>query len=139
MKSRDKPKVRKKGLKNVRFNFLQKEASRREMLRDSATLAGSAFLAQLLPATLLRASSLSYAQEPSSAADLLASMRAKFIAVPMETQKLADNLTMFDGLGGAVVGLNGPDGCAPDSHGEQGLFVDLPECKSIHKKEKQNE
>jgi glyoxylase-like metal-dependent hydrolase (beta-lactamase superfamily II) len=28
----------------------------------------------------------------------------------METQKLADNVTMFDGPGGAVVALNGPDG-----------------------------
>jgi hypothetical protein len=37
-------------------------------------------------------------------------MRAKFNAVPMETQKLADNVTMFDGPGGAVVVLNGPDG-----------------------------
>jgi glyoxylase-like metal-dependent hydrolase (beta-lactamase superfamily II) len=37
-------------------------------------------------------------------------MRAKFNAVPMETQKLADNLTMFDGPGGAVVVLNGPEG-----------------------------
>src|SRR5207245_284658 len=31
-------------------------------------------------------------------------------AVPMETQKLADNVTMFDGPGGAVTVLNGPDG-----------------------------
>src|SRR5467141_2720901 len=76
----------------MKFNFLQKQTSRREMLRDSATLAGSAFLAHLLPA------------------ELLASMRAKFNAVPMETQKLADNVTMFDGPGGAVVVLNGPDG-----------------------------
>jgi hypothetical protein len=38
----------------MNFNFLQKQTSRREMLRDSATLAGSAFLAHLFPATLLR-------------------------------------------------------------------------------------
>ena len=31
---------RKKGLKNMKFNFLQKQTSRREMLRGSATLAG---------------------------------------------------------------------------------------------------
>jgi glyoxylase-like metal-dependent hydrolase (beta-lactamase superfamily II) len=37
-------------------------------------------------------------------------MRAKFNAVPMETQKLADNVTMFGGPGGSVVVLNGPDG-----------------------------
>src|ERR1700719_4055355 len=100
----------KKGLKSMKFNFLQKQTSRREMLRDSATLAGSALLAHLFPATLLRASAAGYAQQTPSAADLLASMRAKFNAVPMGTQKLADNVTMFNGPGGAVVVLNGPDG-----------------------------
>jgi len=94
----------------MKFNFLQKQTSRREMLRDSATLAGSAFLAHLLPATLPRPSAAGYAQQALSSAELLASMRAKFNAVPMETQKLADNVTMFDGPGGAVVVLNGPDG-----------------------------
>jgi cyclase len=94
----------------VKFNFLQKHTSRREMLRGSATLAGSAFLAHLFPATLLRASAASSPQQAPSPADLLASMRAKFNAVPMETQKLSDNVTMFDGPGGAVTVLNGPDG-----------------------------
>jgi glyoxylase-like metal-dependent hydrolase (beta-lactamase superfamily II) len=94
----------------MKFEFLQKQTSRREILRDSATLAGTAFLAHLFPATLLRASAAGYAQPAPSPADLVASMRAKFNAVPMETQKLADNVTMFDGPGGAVVVLNGPDG-----------------------------
>jgi cyclase len=101
---------RKKGLKNMKFNFLQKQTSRREMLQDSVTLAGGVLLAHLFPATLLRASAAGNAQPSPSAADLLASMRAKFNAVPMGTQKLADNVTMFDGPGGAVVVLNGPDG-----------------------------
>ena len=90
----------------MKFNFSQKQTSRREMLRVSATLAGSAFLAHLFPGTLLRA----YAQRAPSAADLVASMRAKFNAAPMETQKLADNVTMFSGPGGSVTVLNGPDG-----------------------------
>src|ERR1700692_2934561 len=94
----------------MKFSFLQKQTSRREMLRGSATLAGSAFLAHLFPPTLLRASAAGYAQEAPSPADLLASFRAQFNAVPMETQKLADNVAMFDGPGGAVVVLNGPDG-----------------------------
>src|SRR5260370_29052214 len=102
--------AQKKGLKNMKFNFLQKQTPRREMLRDSVTLAGGALLAYLLPATLLRASAAGNAQQAPSPADLLASMRAKFNAVPMETQKLADNVTMFDGPGGSVVVLNGPDG-----------------------------
>jgi glyoxylase-like metal-dependent hydrolase (beta-lactamase superfamily II) len=94
----------------MKFNFLQKQTSRREMLRGSATLAGSAFLAHLFPATLLRASAAGPAQQAPSPADLLASMRAKFNAVPIESQKLADNVTMFCGRGGSVVVLNGPDG-----------------------------
>jgi hypothetical protein len=95
---------------NMKFTFLEKQTSRREMLRGSATLAGSAILAHLFPAPLVRASTAGFAQQSPSPADLLASMRAKFNAVPMETQKLADNVTMFDGPGGAVTVLNGPDG-----------------------------
>jgi glyoxylase-like metal-dependent hydrolase (beta-lactamase superfamily II) len=94
----------------MKFDFLQKQTSRRNILRGSITLAGSTFLAHLFPRTLLRASAAGRAQQSPSPADLLASMRAKFNAVPMETQKLADNVTMFDGPGGAVAVLNGPDG-----------------------------
>src|SRR5258706_6747457 len=101
---------RKNRLTNTNLNFLQRETSRREMLRYSVALAGSALLAHLFSARLLRASAASDAQQSPSAADLLASMRAKFNAVPMETQELADNVTMFDGPGGAVTVLNGPDG-----------------------------
>jgi len=94
----------------MKFNFLQKQTSRREMLLGSATLTGSAFLAHLFPARLLRAPAAGYPHQTLSPADLLADMRAKFNAVPMETQQLADNVTMFDGPGGAVTVLNGPDG-----------------------------
>jgi len=94
----------------MKFNFLGKPVSRREILRGSVTLAGSAFLAHFLPSTLVRASAAGSAQQMPSPADLLASMRAKFNAVPMETHDLADNVTMFDGPGGAVTVLNGPDG-----------------------------
>jgi glyoxylase-like metal-dependent hydrolase (beta-lactamase superfamily II) len=80
------------------------------MLQVSATLAGSALLAHLVPATLLRASAAGSVQQVLSPADLLASMRAKFNASPIQTQKLADNVTMFCGPGGSVVVLNGPDG-----------------------------
>ena len=80
----------------MKFNFLQKQTSRREMLRGSATLAGSALLAQFFPAPLLRASAASHAQAPS-AADLRAKMRAWFNAFPLETRKLADNITMLSG------------------------------------------
>src|ERR1700684_1323959 len=46
---------RKKGIKKMKFNLLEKPVTRREMLRGSAILASSAFLAHLFPAPLLRA------------------------------------------------------------------------------------
>jgi cyclase len=91
-----------KGLQNMKYNFLQKQTSRREMLRGSAALAGSVFL--------LRGSAVGYARKALSPADLLASMRAKFNAAPLETQRLAEGVTMLSGPGGSVVVLNGPDG-----------------------------
>jgi cyclase len=94
----------------MKFNFLQKQTSRREMLRGSVTLAGSALVAHLFSSTSLRASAMSNARPAPSAADLLASMRAKFNAAPLKSQKLADNVTMLSGPGGSVVVLNGPDG-----------------------------
>ena len=94
----------------MKFDFLQKQTSRREMLQGSTTLAGSVLLEHLFPATLLRGSAMDNAQRAPSPASLLAIMRGKFNAVPMETQKLADTITMFDGPGGAVTVLNGPDG-----------------------------
>src|ERR1700720_4768992 len=110
MAARLKPNIRKIRTREMKFDLLQKQTSRREMLRDSATLTGTAFLAHLFPTTLLRASAAGYAQEAPSAADLVASMRAKFNAAPIQTQKLADNVTMLSGPGGSVVVLNGPDG-----------------------------
>jgi cyclase len=91
----------------MKSKLLQKHTSRREMLRGSAAMGGSAFLAHLFSARLLRAG---YAGEGPSAADLLASMRAKFNAAPIQTQRLAENVTMLSGPGGSVVVLNGPDG-----------------------------
>ena len=93
----------------MKCDLLQNPTSRRAMLRDSATLAGSAFLAHLFPTTLLRASAASYAQQ-APPADPLASMRAQMGAAPIQPQKLADNLTLLSGPGGNVVVLNGPDG-----------------------------
>jgi hypothetical protein len=44
----------------MKFNLLQKQTSRREILRGSATLAGSALLGHFFPPTLLRASEVGY-------------------------------------------------------------------------------
>jgi cyclase len=94
----------------MKLSFLHKQTTRREVLRGSATLAASGLLAHFFPARLLRASAAGKTQQALSPAHLLASMRAKFNAVPVETHKLADSVTMFAGPGGAVVVLNGPDG-----------------------------
>jgi cyclase len=87
-----------------------KPTSRRAMLRDSATLAGSAFLAQFFPASLLRASILWNAQQSTPPADPVAAFRAQMAANPIQPQKLADNLTLLSGPGGNVAVLNGADG-----------------------------
>jgi cyclase len=94
----------------MKFNLLQKQASRREILRGSVALAGSALLANFFPATLLSASAASYPQQAPSPADLLADMRARFNAAPLKTQRLGEDVTLFSGPGGSVVVLNGPDG-----------------------------
>src|SRR6266481_2965950 len=92
----------------MKFDFLQKETSRRQMLRGSATLAGSAFLAHLFPPTLLRASAAGYPQQVPS--DVLAAMRDWFNAFPLKTKRLSEDVTMLSGPGGSVTVLNGSDG-----------------------------
>jgi cyclase len=92
----------------MKFNFLQKQTSRRDILRGSVTLAGGVFLEHLLPVTLLRASAAGSAQQAPS--DSLAAERDWFNAFPLETQRLGEDLTMLSGPGGSVVVLNGPDG-----------------------------
>jgi cyclase len=89
--------------------LIQKHITRRDMLRGSATLAGSAFLAQLFPGSILHAAVPGYPQQ-APAADPLAAFRARVGAAPIQSQKLAENLTLLSGPGGNVVILNGPDG-----------------------------
>src|SRR5215471_13707475 len=90
-------------------NSFLKPTSRRTMLRDSATLAGSAFLAQLFPASLLRGA-VPFPAQQAPAADPVAAFRAQMAANPIQAQKLADNLTLLSGPGGNVAVLNGADG-----------------------------
>jgi glyoxylase-like metal-dependent hydrolase (beta-lactamase superfamily II) len=93
----------------MNWDLLEKQTTRREMLRGSAALAGSAFLAQLFPGSRLSASVFGYPQQ-APAADPSTTFRAQMGAAPIQSQKLADNLTMLSGPGGNVVVLNGPDG-----------------------------
>jgi cyclase len=92
---------------NSTFNL----TTRREMLRHAATLASGAFFAPFFPPSLLGAPAWRYAQQPSAApTDPAAAFRAQMAAVPIQSQKLADHLTLLSGPGGNVVVLNGADG-----------------------------
>src|SRR5258707_7682808 len=91
--------------------IFEKQSTRREMLRNSATFAGSALLAQLFPASLLSAGIPRRRQQAATPpTDSLAAMRAQMGSVPIQSQPLAENLTLLSGPGGNVVVLNGPDG-----------------------------
>jgi glyoxylase-like metal-dependent hydrolase (beta-lactamase superfamily II) len=95
----------------MRPNFLEKQGTRREMLRNSAGFAGSALLAQLFPASLLSADVPGLPQQAATPpTDSLAAMRAQMGSAPIQSQTLAKNLTLLSGPGGNVVVLNGPDG-----------------------------
>src|SRR5258708_5113479 len=91
--------------------YLEKQSTRREMLRNSAGFAGSALLAQLFPASLLSAGVPGLRQQAATApTDRLTAMRAQMGATPIQAQPLAENLTLLSGPGGNVVVLNGTDG-----------------------------
>src|SRR5271165_4746470 len=91
--------------------FLERQSTRREMLRNAAGFAGSALLAQLFPASLLSAGVPGLRQQASTPpTDSLAAMRAQMGSAPIQSQTLAENLTLLSGPGGNVVVFNGPDG-----------------------------
>ena len=91
--------------------YLEMQSTRRQVLRNSAGLAGSTLLAQLFPASLLSAAVPGLQQQAATApTDRLAAMRAQMGAAQIQTQSLAENLTLLSGPGGNVVVLNGPDG-----------------------------
>src|ERR1700756_2547858 len=90
---------------------LQKQNTRRGMLRNCAGFAGSALLAQLFPASLLNVGVPALCQQAATPpTDSLGAMRGQMGAVPIHSQPLAENLTLLSGPGGNVVVLNGPDG-----------------------------
>src|SRR3984957_7493094 len=91
--------------------FLEKQSTRREMLRNAAGFAGSALLARLFPASLLSAGVRDLRQQAATApTESLAAMRAQMGSAPIQSQPLAENLVLLSGPGGNVVVLNGPDG-----------------------------
>jgi cyclase len=98
-----------------------RSVTRRDVLRATSALAGGGLIAGLLPKGAWaathhgiggdnsRANLPSFAQQ-ASAADRLAQMRAQGAAVPLEMQKIRDNIYWLHGPGGNMVALNGPDG-----------------------------
>jgi cyclase len=92
-------------------NFISNVATRREMLKSTGYLAGAGLLAGWLPNNLTAAiQSASGAQAAQPQTDQVAQMRAQMAAVPLQSQKLRDNLSMLYGPGGNMLALNGPDG-----------------------------
>ncbi len=85
--------------------------SRREVLSGAATLAGAAFLPSFLPKEVARLALAGHgAQTGTAPSDPLAAIRATFGAIPIQSQKLSDNLTLLSGPGGNVAVLSGRDG-----------------------------
>jgi cyclase len=76
--------------------------TRREALLTGMAAAGAGVWGRWVPNA--------FVQQPASPAEHLAAFRAQIAANPIQTQKLADNLTLLSGPGGNVVVLDGPDG-----------------------------
>ena len=81
--------------------------TRRDLLRRAGLLAGGAVGVPLFPAPSWAGFFQAQAQPQT---DAVAAFRAKTGAVPIQTAKLTDRLTMLSGPGGNVLVLNGPDG-----------------------------
>ena len=77
--------------------------SRRELLRAAGLLATSAVAGASAP---LRA----FFQQAAAPLDPVDATRAQMAMAPIETMKLADNLTLLSGPGGNIVVLHGADG-----------------------------
>jgi len=90
--------------------ILMTKVGRRAMLRGAAAVAGGAVLAQIFPGALRGAAAACAQQGAATAADRLAGIRAQIGGMPMQSQKLGQNLTLLSGPGGNVVVLNGADG-----------------------------
>ena len=81
--------------------------TRREWLETMAAVAAGAVIERLLLPPIARAAPLRLAQQP---VDRVAAFRAQLGATPIQSQPLAENLTLLSGPGGNVVVLSGADG-----------------------------
>jgi cyclase len=94
--------------------FVTKQTTRRELLQMGSGLAGSALLSGMLPLAV-RASTGGWQQAQQQVPapisnDRVAQMRAQAGSIPLQTQKLRDNIYMLYGPGGNMVVLTGPEG-----------------------------
>ena len=80
--------------------------TRREWLRMMAAMGAGALVDGLIPRELARAATGRAAQQQ----DPLAAARARIGAIPIQSQPLAEHLTLLAGPGGNVVVLHGSDG-----------------------------
>ena len=91
--------------------FLEKAKHTARNVAKFRGFAGSALLAQLFPASLLSAGVPDLRQQASTApTDSSGGDAGADGCAPIQSQPLAENLTLLSGPGGNVVVLNGPDG-----------------------------
>jgi len=81
--------------------------TRREWLQMMAAMGAGALVKGLFPPELARAATRRVAQQQQ---DRVAQFRAQIGAIPIQSQPLAENLTLLAGPGGNVVVLHGSDG-----------------------------
>src|SRR2546425_5513977 len=81
--------------------------TRREWLQMMAAMGAGALVKELFPPELARAATRRVAQQQQ---DRVAQFRAQIGAIPIQSQPLAENLTLLAGPGGNVVVLHGSDG-----------------------------
>ena len=88
------------------------QVTRRELMRRAGVIAGGAAVVSFVPAPVWGSHfGVFQAQTPAAApTDPLAAFRAQMGAIPIETTKLTDSLTMLSGPGGNVLVVNGKDG-----------------------------
>jgi cyclase len=91
--------------------------TRREMLQMGSSLAGTALLSGIFPFGLAAAAggwqqAQQQAQVPGApiSNDRVAQMRAQAASVPLQSQKLRDNIYMLSGPGGNMIVLTGSEG-----------------------------
>ena len=94
--------------------FVTNQPTRRELLVLGSELAAGTLVAGMLPLAV-RASTNGWQQAQQAVPapisnDRVAQMRAQAATVPVQTQKLRDNIYMLYGPGGNMIALTGPEG-----------------------------